>query len=297
MRAFVLGGAGFLGSHLVDRLLAERSSVDVVDDLSGGSLANLAAARNESLGELRIHHLDAGSTAFVDLVAQRAPDVIFNLVEKPGDDRSVVDLVLGVGQNVIAAAVAHKVARVVMTVDAMSLFGAVPPAELPVKDGRPVTPDSRRGIAYRAMIDLLAHARRVEGLESTVLALASVYGDRQRTGVVAAFAAARRSGQIAQVHGDGRQTRDFIYVDDVVDAVTRGATKGGGLVINVGTGVQTPIRVLERLVMGADAPPATRLGASDGSRFSVSPVRARIHLAWAPWTSVTEGVAQLNPQT
>ena len=101
------------------------------------------------------------------------------------------------------------------------------------------------------------------------------------------------------IHGDGRQTRDFVYIDDVVDALVRAVERGGGLVINVGTGVQTTVRELwERIgessqllaVTGPSRP-------NDVVRFAVSPVRARIHLAWSPWTTLDEGLARLAVPT
>jgi UDP-glucose 4-epimerase len=96
------------------------------------------------------------------------------------------------------------------------------------------------------------------------------------------------------VNGDGRQTRDFVYVDDAVDAFVRAATRGTGLVVHVGTGVQTSVRDLHELLTGG-AGPAERGSAAphDVARFALSPVRARIHLGWAPWTTLSDGVAQL----
>jgi UDP-glucose 4-epimerase len=107
--------------------------------------------------------------------------------------------------------------------------------------------------------------------------------------------AAAAQGRAPQLSGDGRQTRDFVYIDDVVDALVRGGQRGSGLVVNVGTGVQTSVRDLWAMV-SPDGPPPTfgppRAGELD--RFAVSPVRARIHLAWAPWTTLDEGLAALR---
>ena len=96
-----------------------------------------------------------------------------------------------------------------------------------------------------------------------------------------------------RVPGDGRQYRDFLFVDDAVDAVVRAGERGSGLVVNIGTGELTPVRTLVDLVHPAGTPLATSgpRPAGEPDRFSVSPVRARIHLAWAPWTSVADGVA------
>jgi nucleoside-diphosphate-sugar epimerase len=112
---------------------------------------------------------------------------------------------------------------------------------------------------------------------------------------VAAFVAARVAGRPAEIHGTGRQTRDFVAVDDAVDALVRATTRGTGLVVNVGTGVQTSIAALHQQVLGLPLEAALAEPARPGEveRFALSPVRARIHLAWAPWTDLATGVGQL----
>ena len=155
------------------------------------------------------------------------------------------------------------------------------------------------GESWRAsIVDLLITYRERYAVEFTVLAISSVYGPRQRAdgGVVAAFSAAAVNSTRPHIAGDGRQTRDFVFVDDVVDALVRAGQRGSGLVVNVGTGTQTSVRDLWGLVAGAGAvepeygPPA----ADELLRFAVSPVRARIHLAWSPWTDLPAGLAQLR---
>ena len=120
MKVMVTGGAGFIGSHLVDRLLAEGSTVDVIDDLSCGSLANVAVARTEHTGAFRFHNLDARSVDLLDLVGRRSPEVMFHLVDLPeGNDRRSVDVLVTTCVNVLEAAKTHGVAKVVVTVDAL----------------------------------------------------------------------------------------------------------------------------------------------------------------------------------
>jgi UDP-glucose 4-epimerase len=289
----VTGGAGFIGSHLVDRLLAEGHGVEVIDDLSTGSLANLAEARsnaNRSAGELKFHHLDVRAPELTELVSRRRPDVVFHLVRKEPATAFVG------GLNVLDAARAAGAAKVIVAFDALALYGPVPATELPVKEGRPWEPASAAGVAQRAVAELLAIYRAEHALEFTGLACSTVYGPRQRpgAGAVAAFVDAESTGQACTIHGDGRQTRDFVYVDDAVDAFVRAASRGTGLIVNIGTGVQTTIRELQRLVTaGAEAKRAPWRPGEVG-RFAVSPVRARIHLGWESWTPLADGIGALR---
>ena len=301
MRVLVIGGAGFIGSHLVDRLLAEGDEVDVVDDLSTGSLANLAEARSVG-GALKIHHLDARSADFDTLVGMRRPDVMYLLavLPRPGGGTVAASRGLELAAVALESAQRHGVTKVVAALPAAALYGHPSAQALPAKEGT-ITPRGVAGVVARAAIDLLDTYRDEHSIEFTVLALASVYGSRQRAdgGVAAAFRAAVVSERAPTLHGDGRQTRDFVFIDDVVDALVRAAERGGGLVINVGTGVQTTVRELwERIGAGSGlraVSAAARPG--DLARFAVSPVRARIHLAWSPWTDLDDGIARLLADT
>jgi UDP-glucose 4-epimerase len=294
----VVGGAGFIGSHLVDRLLADGQAVDVVDDLSTGSLANLSAARSAG-GELKIHHLDAASREAGSLLAMRRPDVLYHLATVTGGSASVDQHAAAFARTLglLEAARQHGIPKVVVGVPATAIYGRPAARDLPIKE-RELEPRGVRGVVARSIVDLLTTYREQFAVEFTVLAIASVYGPRQRPdgGVVAAFAAAAVQGTPATIAGDGRQTRDFIFVDDVVDALVRAGQRGSGLVINVGTGTQTSVRELWALLAGAAAPEPIHgpTPADELLRFAVSPVRARIHLAWSPWTDLKSGLAQLR---
>lgn len=304
MKALVTGGAGFIGSTLVDRLLAEGWRVDVVDDLSSGSLANLADARNQPGRRFSFQRLDVSSAALVDLIAHRRPDVVFHLaaqadvrvsVARPQFDATVN--IIGT-LNVCEGAVAGGVKKVVFAASGGTLYGT--PDEIPVREGHPQRPESPYGVSKKAACDYLHYYREVRGLEYTALALANVYGPRQdphgEAGVVAIFAGLLLNRERPTIYGDGKQTRDFVYVDDVVDAFVRSVEKGGGLVLNIGTGTETSVQqlydVMARLTGTKEparyAPP--RLG--ELRRSALDPSRADAYLGWRPWTALEEGVAR-----
>lgn len=298
-RIMVVGGAGFIGSHLTDRLLAEGRQVDVVDDLSTGSLGNLAAARavaSTSGGDLKIHHLDAGSPEFVALVAMREPDVVVHLAPLPPGRTGTGVLAAAVQTTLNAIEAIRRVGpgKIVVAVPAVDLYGDVPSREQPIKDGRTFAPAGLRGVIARSVVELLESARADDEVEFTALAVGSVYGSRQRAdgGVVAAFATALARGEAPTIEGDGRQSRDFVFVDDAVDALVRATQRGSGLVMNVGTGIATPVRELLAMLGGPSAPSPRHVPArrDDVARLALAPTRARIHLSWAPWTDLATGL-------
>jgi len=305
MRALVTGGAGFIGSILVDRLLAEGHSVDVIDDLSTGSLSNLAAARSSTDNDLSFHRLDIRSPEVVDLVVRRSPEVVFHLAAQADVRVSVADPVFDADVNllgtlrVLEGARKAGAQRVVFAASGGTLYGEPDVSELPLKESLPQHPLSPYGVSKKAALDYLIAYRELHSLEFAALALANVYGPRQdphgEAGVVAIFAERLLRGQPVTIFGDGEQTRDFVYVDDVVDAFVRAATKGGGLVCNVGTGRETSVNTLFREMVvqaGVDAVPTFQpLRAGELARNSLDPSRAGIQLGWSPWTELGVGTA------
>jgi UDP-glucose 4-epimerase len=304
VKALVTGGAGFIGSTLTDRLLAEGWEVDVVDDLSSGSLANLADARAVPSRKFSFHRLDVRSPAITDLIVHRAPEVIFHLaaqadvrvsVARPTFDAEVN--ILGT-LNVCQGAIAARSRKVVFASSGGTIYGT--PEHLPVKEGHPQRPESPYGVAKKAAGDYLHYYREIHGLEYTALAFSNVYGPRQdphgEAGVVAIFAGLMLDRERPTVFGDGEQTRDFVYVDDVVDALYRASEKGGGLIINIGTGVETSVLELyESMARATGYTPAPRHAtarAGELERSALDPGRAEIQLGWKPWTPLDDGIAR-----
>jgi UDP-glucose 4-epimerase len=304
VRALVTGGAGFIGSTLVDRLLAEDWRVDVVDDLSTGSLGNLNDARSQPDRRFSFHRLDIASGAVTELIAHRRPDVIFHLAAQAdvrvSVSRPVFDATVNIlgSLNVLEGAVSAGVSKVVFASSGGTIYGT--PEEVPTREGSSQRPVSPYGVAKKTVGDYLHYYREVRGLEYSALALANVYGPRQdphgEAGVVSIFAGKLLAHERPVIYGDGEQTRDFVYVDDVVDAFVRATEKAGGLLMNIGTGVETSVQQLfdtmARLTgfkgqARYDPPRAGEL-----QRSALDPGRAAIHLGWKPWTSLDEGLGR-----
>src|SRR3984885_6580165 len=229
MRTLVTGGAGFIGSNLVDRLLVEGHEVDVVDDFSTGSLSNLAEARGSAGRALTIHHLDISAPAIVELMGRRRPELVFHLaaqadvrvsVARPAFDATVN--IVG-SLNVLEGARQAEAERVIFAASGGTLYGEPAVEDLPVRESHPQQPLSPYGVAKKAVIDSLVAYRELHSLEFCALALGNVYGPRQsphgEAGVVAIFSEHLHAGKTPKMFGHGTPTRDYVHVADVVGAL------------------------------------------------------------------------------
>ena len=304
MRALVTGGAGFIGSFLVERLLAEGHHVDVVDDLSSGSLRNLSQARGAA-GRFSFQKMDVRVPELIEFVALRRPDVIFHLAGQPSPVDSVARPVFDADTNLIGtlrvfeAALGSRCNKVVVASSGGALYGEGTDESLPFTESHPFSPTTPYGVASAAVVQYLRVYRELFGLDYTVLALANVYGPRQRrtteSGAVVQFASSLVAGRTPTVFGDGRQTRDFLFVDDAVDAFVRAIDRGGASLFNIGTGVETSIRELyleiARACGASIRPHRQSARAGEAKRVALSYERARREIAWSPWTSLKEGIS------
>ena len=304
MKTLVTGGAGFIGSTLVDRLLAEGHSVDVIDDLSTGTLANLADARSDPDQDFRLHQVDLRSPGVVELIERRQPEVIFHLAAQMDVRVSVAEPVLDAQVNVLGSLNVLEGARragsrkIVFASSGGTIYGDVAAGDLPVDETHGQHPVSPYGVAKKAVTDYLFAYRQLHDIEFTSLALANIYGPRQNphgeAGVVAIFARRLLDGERCTIFGDGGKTRDYTFVDDVVDAFARAADRADGLLLNVGTGRETSDRALYDAVAAAagvrDEPLYAPDRPGDLRRSCLDPGRAAVHLGWEPWTALDNGV-------
>ncbi len=254
-RVLVTGAAGFIGSHLVDRLLEDGFDVTGVDDLSTGRLSNLESASEH--GSFTFAEVDVVSDDLRRLVEEARPAFVLHLAAQMDVRKSVADplhdsRVNVVGTvNVLEAAVRAGTRKVVFASSGGTVYGE--PDALPVREDAPLRPSSPYGAAKVAGEHYVATYERLHGLAGTSLALGNVYGPRQdphgEAGVVSIFAQAMSTGRPTTIFGDGTSARDYVYVSDVVDAFVRclsDATSGARF--NVGTATATPVGDLHRLL-------------------------------------------------
>ncbi len=287
----VTGAAGFLGSTLVDRLLAEGRRVVGIDDLSGGDLANLATARAEHPGAFEFHRLDVCADGFDAMVARHRPAVVFHLAGRSDRGASWADpdadarpRVTGT-LRVLRAATTHGVDKVVLASDRL------------LPDGIAPTPHDVSCRAAEAHVRAWAEHH---GLRWTILGIANAYGPRGgragAPGVVATWLDRMAEGQRAgTIHGDGQQARDLVFVDDVVDAFARSVQSGDGRRVDVGSGQAVPVAAVHgalRVATGSPHDPVSGPGRDgDGSHPGVDVGPAQAALGWRPFTSLEQGLA------
>ncbi|AGB25968.1 nucleoside-diphosphate-sugar epimerase [Mycobacterium sp. JS623] len=307
MRALVTGAAGFIGSNLVDRLLADGDQVVGIDNLSTGDADNLTQAirfNRMSPGRFTFLRLDVSAPELRDVVAGTNPDVIFHLAAHVDLRASVSDPQFDARNNVLGTinlceASRHAgVQRIVYAASGGSRYGA--PATLPVGESCQVDPLSPYAVAKLAGELYLRAYAGMYGIAPICLALANVYGPRQdprgEAGVIAAFASAIVMGRSGTIYGDGSATRDYVYVDDVVDAFVRAARAPVGTtgVYNIGTGKQTSVAEAHRLiaaVLDGALPPcygAARTGELHTIALDAS--KAERELGWKPAVDLAEGI-------
>ncbi len=292
MRAIVTGGAGFIGSHVVDALVARGDEVAVVDSLVRGSEDNVPAGAELHVRDLREPLDDLFDAVRPEAVLHLAAQVDVRVsVEQPVDDAAVN--VLGT-VRVLEAARAHG-AQVVFASTGGAIYGE---CTEPARETFPCEPLSPYGTAKLAAEEYLRSYNRLYGTKHVSLRYGNVYGPRQdphgEAGVVAIFLGALRRGEQARIFGEGSQTRDYVYVGDVARATLAALGADGG-VFNVGTGKETSVVELYGLcarIAGSDAPaehaPA-RLG--ELQRSFLDPGLAARELGFAPMVEVEDGLS------
>jgi UDP-glucose 4-epimerase len=300
LRALVTGGAGFVGSHLVDRLLTDGYCVCVVDDLSTGSASNVST-------DAEFQRVDISEASSLrEAVVRFKPQAVFHVAAQIDVRRSIREPefdarvnVLG-GLNVLRAAVAGGARRLIYSSSA-AVYGPPPPTRVTVSETDPTRPMSEYGASKLAFEHYLS-AYAARGLiEYTALRYANVYGPRQRSdgeaGVVSIFTKQMLAGEPVTIFGDGTKTRDYVYVGDVVEATVRALAGPAGVVANIGWGREVSDLELFRTVASATgyvkAPTHAADRRGDIARICLDPALARRTWDWRPAVALEDGVRRV----
>jgi UDP-glucose 4-epimerase len=290
VRAIVTGGAGFIGSHLVDALLRRGGDVLVIDSLARGHRERVPSQAELVERDIR--------EPLGDVFSRFRPDACFHLaaqadvrvsVARPDEDATVNV----VGSVQVLQAAHEQGAKVVFSSTGGAIYGECP---RPAREDDPLEPLSPYGTAKLAAESYIATWNRLYGSQHTVLRYANVYGPRQESelegGVVAIFFERFRNGERAIVYGDGWQTRDFVHVSDIVDATLAGLDREG--IFNIGSGEETTVLELHdlcRRASGTEGDPEfapERLG--EIRRSVLDPAHTEQQLGWTPKRSLEEGL-------
>lgn len=291
--ALVTGGAGFIGSHLVRALVDAGRPTHVVDNLAQGRAERLDPASE-------LHRMDVGEADdLARLVRTVRPTTIFHLAAQIDVRRSVAQPIEDGTVNIIGTiavleAALEVGARVVFASSGGAAYGERPGLPIPTPESEPPEPLSPYGISKVSAEEYCRLYSRLHGLPTAVLRLSNVYGPGQdrlgEAGVVAIFCGCAAEGRPPTIFGDGLQTRDYVYVGDVVAAFL--AAEGGpaGITLNIGTGVESSVRDLLAAMPVRQRPRFAPERPGEVRRSTLDPSMARLILGWRPSTPLTEGL-------
>jgi UDP-glucose 4-epimerase len=298
MKVLVTGGAGFIGSHVVDACLAAGHDVCVIDDLSTGRRANVSPQARLRVADLR------DRAAMESVFSSEKPEAICHLAAKANVRESMIEPILYAEVNIIGSLVLLELSRKygVRKVVYASTGGAVygEPEYLPADEEHPINPLDPYGASKHHVEHYLRLYRTHYNLDYTILRFPNVYGPRQdplgEAGVIAIWAALMLKGEPTVINGSGEQERDFVYVGDIAAANVLALTRGGGETLNLGSGVGTSISDLFAILKAATAYPgeAVHGPAKQGEVFRsyITGDKARQCLGWGPTVSLEEGLAK-----
>jgi len=299
MRILVTGGAGFIGSHTVDALIAAGGDqVSILDDLSAGKREQVNPRANFTQADLR------DAAAVKGVIARERPEAIVHLAAQMDVRRSVADPPFDAQVNLVGflnlmeAAREQGLKRVIFASTGGAIYGEQ--EVFPCDEDHPRRPVSPYGVAKFATEAYLFFYKVQYGIDYVALRYANVYGPRQdphgEAGVVAIFCGRILEGQPCTIYGDGGQTRDYIYVGDVVRANLAAIQSAVSGAFNIGTGVETDVNQLYRALADAagskTAPKHGPARAGEQRRSVITAARAARELAWTPQVTLGDGLAR-----
>jgi len=297
MRILVTGGAGFIGSHTVDALVATAThNISIIDNLSAGKRERLNQGARFYQADIR----DAGEVGRV--IASEQPEVIFHFAAQMDVRRSVADPAFDAQVNVVGflnlmeTARPHGLRRVVFSSTGGAIYGEQD--FFPADESHPCRPVSPYGVAKFATESYLYFYQAQYGIDYAAMRYANVYGPRQdphgEAGVVAIFCGRLLENKPVIIFGDGEQTRDYVYVGDVVRANVAALTAAVTGPINIGTGIETSVNQLYQTLAGVAKSGQSAAHApgrpGEQSRSAIAAGRAELELGWKPHVALEEGL-------
>lgn len=293
----VTGAAGFIGSHLVDRLLLDGHSVTGIDDLSSGNLCRLPA-------DFDLREIDIRDPDTKNVISEVNPDLIFHLAAQISvavsarEPQFDADVNVGGALNILEAVrtIPGKNVKVLYVTSGGTVYGE--PEKIPVDESITPRPLSPYGASKLAVETYLPIYERLCALSYSIIRLGNVYGPRQdphgEAGVVAIFANAMLEGRSVNIFGDGKDERDYVFVADVVDAILKASRSEHSGPFNIGTGIGTNTNAIFEILahhcnykkLPIHVPPRP----GDISRISLDYGKAKKELSWCPRTSLEQGL-------
>ena len=296
MKVLVTGGAGFIGSHIVDALVGLGFQVSVVDDLSTGRFENINPGVN-------FYRLGVESADFQGAIGRERPEAVVHLAAQVDVQRSLREPLADAETNILGAVNLLEACRrfnvgKVIYASSAAVYGS--PAYLPVDEKHPVEPQSPYGASKHTVEHYLRIYGEVYGVRYTALRYSNVYGPRQDAtgegGVVAIFVDKLLNGEAPKIFGDGEQTRDFVFVKDVAAANLAALHRGDGMILNVSTGARLSVnslfKTLKKITGSLLEPVRCPPRPGDITHSYLSNEKAREALEWRPLHSLEEGLRE-----
>lgn len=299
-KVIVVGGAGFIGSHVVDLLLKKNFKVYVLDNFSTGSIENLGDLTRENLNIItcdisndEVQNIIININPYVILLLAAQPSVIISLKNPILDAKSNIIGLL----NILEGSRKSNCSKIIFASSGGTIYGNINPYDLPIKEDHPKKSRSFYGLTKLTAISYLELYKELFGIKYVALALGNIYGPRQSpdgvAGVISIFAKKILNSELCTINGDGSTTRDYVYVTDVAEAFVISISEGSGS-INIGSGIETSVsevyfKLLECSGIKGEYINGPEL-TGEVNRISLDPTRAKQELNWQASTNFDSGI-------